>query len=157
MEQNTTNERMLELAASSESIINLLLSNGAVESTGKYKRNEDYETIETYMYGAKFSTIIESKCITRLSLNMYEGKESKKKYLKYRIHIMIPTPTGLRELDQYYSVGYSTKSIFENLSQRIDLSDLPVDLVKNLKISVTRRRSDGKIFENADLLSLSKL
>lgn len=150
-------EKLRELAASSESIISLLLSNGGIESTDKYKRNNDYEVLETFMFGERFATLIECKCITKFALNMYENKDTHAKFLKYKVHSLIPTAEGLRDFDLFFNVGYTTKTLFETVSQKIDLKDLSVDLVKNLKITVTRRKSDNKVYRNADLLSLSKL
>lgn len=150
-------EDFKEITLNSESIINLLLANGGREFTNKVKKNDDYDIVSSYMYATKFKQVIDYNLVTSFALRPYENKTTHIQFLRYKIVIRIPTPDGVRYIENDFGVGYNSKEAFSKIRGKVDTNHLPLEWLKHLRIDIKRKKSDGKEFTNAELINIDRL
>lgn len=158
------NKKFEELNVSSESIINLLLSDSNVkEFTDKVKKNDEYEICApSYIYGEKFKAVVNGGFVTSFSLKMFRNKDINsanygKDFLRYKVCLRIPTNEGCRYFESDYGVGWNTKELFSKLQAKIDCNHLPIDWLYQLRVDTKKRKKDGEIFVNADIVNIAAL
>ena len=157
-------KNFVEIPFDGSSLLSSAMVSGGTNITSLLsKMSENYEVMDSFIFGERFRDALVHNLVTSFSLRMFQNKkENTKGYLQYffkfKVCLRIPVNGNVQYVACDYTAGIESQDCLMKFHQaNINSELLPTKWLNSLKVTAKKNRLNNQMFWNADLVNVDAL